>query len=121
SLPGGVGRHLLRRARVKEEAELWAGQLSCKGNSSTEEQDMKHSAPRRLTRMFFCVMAFAIVATVALAEDKADLDAVAKIKEEGLNRSQVMTTLSYLTDVHGPRLTGSPGIRRAQEWTQQQL
>jgi carboxypeptidase Q len=82
---------------------------------------MRASAAHTLRRVFLCVMATAIVATVALAEDKADLDAIAKIKDEGMNRSQVMKTLSYLTDVHGPRLTGSPGIRRAQDWAQQQL
>jgi carboxypeptidase Q len=48
--------------------------------------------------------------------DAADLDAVARIKEEGLQRSQVMDTLWYLTDVHGPRLTNSPGMRAAATW-----
>jgi carboxypeptidase Q len=45
---------------------------------------------------------------------KADID---KIKDEGINRSQVMKTLSYLTDVIGSRLTGSPNLKRANEWT----
>lgn len=40
-----------------------------------------------------------------------------KIKEEGEKRSQVMATLSYMTDVIGPRLTNSPGLKRANEWT----
>jgi hypothetical protein len=56
--------------------------------------------------------------TIALAQDKADLAAIWKIKDEGLNRSQVMEILSYLTDVHGPRLTGSPNIRQAQMYAQ---
>lgn len=42
---------------------------------------------------------------------------VERIKDEGLNRSQVMDTAKYLTDVIGPRLTGSPQLRRANEWT----
>ena len=37
----------------------------------------------------------------------ASSDPIARIKDEGLNHSQVMQTLSYLTDVIGPRLTGS--------------
>ncbi|HKX84679.1 MAG TPA: hypothetical protein VJL58_10705, partial [Pyrinomonadaceae bacterium] len=45
---------------------------------------------------------------------KATID---KIKDEGFNRSQVMQTLSYLTDVIGPRLTNSPNMKRANEWT----
>ncbi|MEJ7615585.1 MAG: hypothetical protein WKF30_01120 [Pyrinomonadaceae bacterium] len=48
-------------------------------------------------------------------------DPVEKIKDEGMNRSQVMKTLSYLTDVIGPRLTNSPNMRRANEWTRDQL
>jgi carboxypeptidase Q len=48
-------------------------------------------------------------------------DPVERIKEEGLNRSQVMQTLSYLTDVIGPRLTNSPGMKRANEWTRARL
>jgi carboxypeptidase Q len=48
-------------------------------------------------------------------------DPIDRIKDEGLNRSQLMATLSYLTDVIGPRLTGSPNLRRANEWTCQTL
>ncbi len=38
---------------------------------------------------------------------------IARIRDEGLNRSQLMETPGYLTDVIGPRLTGSPQLRRA--------
>jgi carboxypeptidase Q len=38
-----------------------------------------------------------------------------------MNRSQVMQTLSYLSDVIGPRLTASPGMKRSNEWTRDQL
>lgn len=48
-------------------------------------------------------------------------DALAKIKDEGMNRSQAMATIRYLTDVIGPRLTNSPGQRRANRWTKEQL
>ena len=48
-------------------------------------------------------------------------DPVTRIKDEGMNRSQVMQTLSYLSDVIGPRLTASPGMKRANEWTRDQL
>src|SRR5213082_3276337 len=44
-------------------------------------------------------------------------DPIAKIRDEGLNRSQAMQTLSYLSDVIGPRLTASPNMKRACEWT----
>jgi carboxypeptidase Q len=48
-------------------------------------------------------------------------DPIERIKDEGLNRSQVMQTLSYLSDVIGPRLTASPGMKQANEWTRDQL
>ncbi len=48
-------------------------------------------------------------------------DPIERIKDEGMNRSQVMQTLSYLTDVIGPRLTNSPGMKRANEWTRDQM
>src|SRR5436190_1436485 len=48
-------------------------------------------------------------------------DPIYRIRDEGLNRSQVMQTLSYLSDVIGPRLTGSPNLKRANEWTRDKL
>ena len=48
-------------------------------------------------------------------------DSIARIREEGLNHSQVMQTLSYLTDVIGPRLTGSPALKRANQWSSDKL
>ncbi|MBX7173366.1 MAG: M20/M25/M40 family metallo-hydrolase [Pyrinomonadaceae bacterium] len=48
---------------------------------------------------------------------QAPKDVIDKIKDEGMNRSQVMQTLSYLSDVIGGRLTGSPNMKRANEWT----
>jgi carboxypeptidase Q len=48
-------------------------------------------------------------------------DPIVRIKDEGMNRSQVMQTLSYLSDVIGPRLTASPNAKRANEWTRDKL
>jgi len=52
---------------------------------------------------------------------KGTNDPIQRIRDEGLNHSQVMTTLSYLCDVIGPRLTGSPQLKRANEWTRDKL
>jgi hypothetical protein len=60
-------------------------------------------------------------ASVAISGEQVDLDAIYKMKQEGFERSQVMETLSYLTDVHGPRLTNSPNIRKAAEWAMKRL
>ncbi|ARS36275.1 M28 family metallopeptidase [Pontibacter actiniarum] len=54
-------------------------------------------------------------------QEPVNLDAVHRIKQEGLQNSQVMQTAFYLTDVSGPRLSGSPGLMRASEWAKKQL
>ena len=48
-------------------------------------------------------------------------EVIEKIKNEGMKNSQVMQTLAYLSDVIGPRLTASPGMKRANEWTRDTL
>ncbi len=48
-------------------------------------------------------------------------EAIARIKDQGLTNSQAMATLSYLSDVIGERLTGSPSAKRANEWTRTKL
>ena len=51
-----------------------------------------------------------------LPAEKIDLDAINKIKEEESKHSQVMEMVGYLTDVVGPRLTGSPSLKKAQQY-----
>ncbi len=50
--------------------------------------------------------------------EKVDLDALYRIKDQGLHHSKVMEIESYLTDVYGPRLTNSPDMREAAEWAE---
>ncbi len=52
---------------------------------------------------------------------EAPKDVLDKIKEEGTKNSQIMQTLSYLSDVIGPRLTASPGMKRGNDWTRDTL
>lgn len=53
--------------------------------------------------------------------ERLDTEVISKIREEGLKKSKAMETISFLTDVHGPRLTASPQIRSAGEWTKGKL
>lgn len=85
---------------------------------------MTHPVSARSARVFL----FAVAATISLVGptlraqgEPVDAAAVAKIRDEAFNRSQVMTLMSYLTDVHGPRLTGSPIARQAADYTMSQL
>jgi hypothetical protein len=52
----------------------------------------------------------------AQSSEPVDLDAITRIKAEGLERSQVMEIAWWLTDVYGPRLTNSPQMRAAAAW-----
>jgi hypothetical protein len=49
------------------------------------------------------------------------MNAIEKIKKEGLDNSKVMDIAFRLTDVSGPRLTNSPGYFRAANWAKAEL
>ncbi|RAK65858.1 M28 family metallopeptidase [Hymenobacter edaphi] len=78
-----------------------------------------------MQKLFYLALAYGLSAPApALAQqaaEKLDQATLAKIRDEGMNRSKVMETAFYLTDVCGPRLANSEGLKRANEWTQKQL
>jgi hypothetical protein len=62
-------------------------------------------------------LACALTMTSSAQAPAPDLAAMnAKLRAEETNNSKVMWILHELTDVHGPRLTGSPALREAQDW-----
>jgi carboxypeptidase Q len=63
--------------------------------------------------MFVSIVAFPVAQAPV---EKLDYETIGRIRDEGLNRSQVMDHISWLADVYGPRLTGGPGIRQAGDW-----
>jgi carboxypeptidase Q len=65
--------------------------------------------------------AFALVAAPQGVQERIDQDVNARIRHEADKNSQIMRTMHYLTDVHGPRLTGSPNFKNAAEWTIRQM
>ena len=58
---------------------------------------------------------------LAMSQEPVHTDVIARIREEGFRRSQVMDLAWYMTDVLGPRLTGSPGLKRAQAWAKSKM
>jgi len=58
----------------------------------------------------------ALLAPVLPAQEKVDLSAIHRIRTEAFEGSKVMDHMFYLTDVHGPRLTGAPGFQAAGDW-----
>ena len=73
-----------------------------------------------MKRLFVVCLLMSLVIALPEAQpqaEKLDLAMIAKIRDEGLQRSQVMDHISWLSDVYGPRLTGGPGIKQAADWT----
>ncbi len=56
-----------------------------------------------------------------IAQEKVYWDVVAQIREEGFERSRVLDYISYLSDVTGPRLTASPNMIAAQQWSKNKM
>jgi len=77
---------------------------------------MRKSA-RRLLGVAFVIS----LNLTALSQEKVDLEMVTRIRYEGFHNSKVMELASGLMDGIGPRLTGSPNVKRANEWTRDQL
>lgn len=83
---------------------------------------MFHRKLKRATAPIAVLLIFCLTVVAQVAQvEKVDLDMMKKIREEGMERSKVMDTLSWMTDVIGPRLTGSPQLKHANEWTKQRL
>ena len=58
------------------------------------------------TRAIFMLCALLLSYAPVLAQNGAEINA--KIRKEGMENSQILRTMHFLTDVYGPRLTGSP-------------
>ena len=58
----------------------------------------------------------ALLVAPAAGQERLNADINAKIRTEENSHSQIMRTLHFLTDVYGPRVTGSPNLKAAGEW-----
>src|SRR5512139_800204 len=76
---------------------------------------------RRTTALGLAAALVLGTGAVLLADEKLDWGTIGRIRDEGFRHSQVMETAAQLTDVHGPRLTGSPQYKKAADWARQQL
>ena len=63
------------------------------------------------------LFAAAVLAPPLRAQSTVDTAGSGVLIAEALERSAVMENLRFLSDVIGPRLSGSPAMRRANEWT----
>jgi len=76
---------------------------------------------RRRTFLALLSPAVLFIAGIAAAQQRTDFDTASRIRDTALNHSQVMEMVGYLTDVAGPRLTGSPDLKRAEEYARNKL
>lgn len=69
--------------------------------------------PKRLALLISCLLC----SLCLIAEERIDSEINWRIRREATENSQIMSIIHQLTDVYGPRLTGSPNIRAASEWS----
>ncbi len=71
------------------------------------------------TILLFCLQSLFLVSLLAQEPVNDEVNTV--IRKHGLDQSQVMDIASWITDVYGPRLTGSPMLDKATDWAMKQL
>ncbi|HEY8226131.1 MAG TPA: M20/M25/M40 family metallo-hydrolase [Pyrinomonadaceae bacterium] len=74
---------------------------------------------RRFIAIILIIVLFSL--PVFAQSSTNDTALLAKIREEAMQRSQIMKTMHMFTDVYGPRLTGSPNHKNAADWAVKQM
>jgi hypothetical protein len=73
-----------------------------------------------MTRLTVASAVF-LFAILVQAQTSVDRATIARIKAEAITRSQAMDHIAWLSDVYGPRVTGTPNYARAAEWAMKRL
>jgi carboxypeptidase Q len=76
---------------------------------------------RRSSAILLCSCALLLGSAAVVADETIDYATNARIRKEGREHSQLMRSMHYLTDVYGPRLTGSPNYKAAADWVVKQM
>ncbi len=79
---------------------------------------------KRAVRIAGLIASLSLISAIAWSQEKqekVDLETITRIRYEGFRNSKVMDYASGLMDSIGERLTGSPNMKRANEWTRDQL
>jgi carboxypeptidase Q len=99
---------------------------------SVQEMTMSNPAgmgtPRRTRRLLCAGLVVGVLGvfagdsiTIVRADERISADVNARIRREASEHSQILRTLHMLTDVYGPRVTGSPNLKAAGEWAIKQM
>lgn len=86
--------------------------------TSTDRLMRKHSF---LARFYVLLLVISMAAPMAGFGQASRDEVYAAIRKEGMERSSIMNTLHFLTDLHGPRLTGSPNHVNAARWAAREM
>lgn len=71
--------------------------------------------------LFIALSAGVLLSAFVYAQERIDASINARIRAEGLERSETRTIFEYLTTTIGPRLTASPAYKRSVDWTEARL
>jgi carboxypeptidase Q len=70
-----------------------------------------------VTKLFGCVLSFLLLAAMPLPAQAPGLsETYAQIRAEETNNSKVMWLIHEIADVYGPRVTGTPNLKAADDW-----
>ncbi len=69
-----------------------------------------------LRRTSALALTLLVLSAPLTAQERVDVATIEKITTEAMDHSQVMNIMSWLTDVHGPRLAWSPNLSKAGQW-----
>ena len=73
-----------------------------------------------IRRVIALSLILSLLSMPVLAQN-GNTDLLSRIRKEAMEHSQIMKTMHMLTDVYGPRLTGSPNHKNAAEWAIKQM
>ena len=79
---------------------------------------------KKAVRFAGLIASISLLSAIAWSQEKpekVDLETITRIRYEGFRNSKVMDYATGLMDSIGERLTGSPNMKRANEWTRDQL
>jgi carboxypeptidase Q len=79
---------------------------------------------KKAVRLAGLIASISLISAIAWSQEKpekVDLETITRIRYEGFRNSKVMDYATGLMDSIGERLTGSPNMKRANEWTRDQL
>ena len=84
-----------------------------------DKNKMRKLTTAKTTTLFLLILGLFFQSLPAVRAQQTDISE--RIRKEGMEKSQILRTLHFFTDVYGPRLTGSPNHKAAADWAVKQM